>query len=371
MAATELTQLKEWLKCNTGGLDPRRPTTSGGGTLHTTGAAPAYRPVFAAPAHLAYAHNAAARPATAAAHYSPATLTHLALATVGGGGTHHRNALLAAMGGAGGPSLPRMSQTVITRETAQVAVKRAPKSSDVEIAIDNSGSMSGTPIAQAKAALQAFVAALRPNDAVRVQSFGRTVEELLPMTKIKRLDTTTLHTSLQGLRGDGGTTAMRDALANQLVAAKDRLAQYKASPSKAGRHSGRRQKFLLLTDGQDNASHITEAALQALVRKPGMELPQIFIVALGEATTSSELEALGKLNGVKLVKETDASNLPAAFNRIRCEMMEVVKETRTERRMQLVQQTSENSTFTFNGKPVHAVGAGKGYSQSLLKERRF
>ncbi len=131
--------------------------------------------------------------------------------------------------------------------------------------VDCSGSMNdrvagGTKLDAAKAACRTFLSASRPDDANSLIQFNTTVRTVqafgAPVGDLQR--------SVDTLRADGGT-AWRDAVAEALV----------LLAARQGRRS-----IVLLTDGQDNSSRRSIAAVIADARK--LQIP-VYAIALGEA----------------------------------------------------------------------------------------
>src|SRR5207247_10350122 len=92
---------------------------------------------------------------------------------------------------------------------SQANVSLASMVSPVALAlvVDTSGSMSGRPLADAKAAMATMISALGPNDQVAVLSFNATVRIAQPLTSDK-----TRALAAVGSMSAGGDTAIYDAV---------------------------------------------------------------------------------------------------------------------------------------------------------------
>jgi Ca-activated chloride channel family protein len=147
--------------------------------------------------------------------------------------------------------------------------RAAPK--DVTLVLDRSGSMSGEPLAQAKAAARAVLARLAPEDRVNVVAFDDTVDPL--WSRPRRLTPELRREAelwVDGLTDGGGTNlqqALEKALAAQL-------------------HDELPDVVVFLTDGQSDG----RATLAAAAADPGSA--RVFTVGLGEGVDRALLARL-------------------------------------------------------------------------------
>src|SRR5205823_10262241 len=176
-----------------------------------------------------------------------------------------------------------------------VTVELASRTSPIALAlvIDTSGSMSGRPLADAKAAVGTMIAALGTNDQLAVLSFNSAVRVVQPLTA----DKTRVAAAVSSLVA-GGDTAIYDAMvtAAQVLESADANA---------------RRALILLTDGLDTASRTTSA--QAAARLVSAALP-LYAIALGDTTDRAALLALAHASaGGQLYVAPSSAQLPAIY----------------------------------------------------------
>jgi len=141
------------------------------------------------------------------------------------------------------------------------------------LVVDTSGSMSGRPLADAKAAMATMISALGPNDQVAVLSFNATVRIAQPLTSDK-----TRALAGVGSMSAGGDTAIYDAVVGAAQALDS------ADPKV-------RRAIVLLTDGLDTASRNTSASAIARLGAAGLPL---YAVGLGDNLDRSVLQGLAQ-----------------------------------------------------------------------------
>lgn len=141
------------------------------------------------------------------------------------------------------------------------------------LVVDTSGSMSGRPLADAKAAMATMISALGPNDQVAVLSFNATVRIAQPLTSDK-----TRALAAVGSMSAGGDTAIYDAVVGAAQALDS------ADPKV-------RRAIVLLTDGLDTASRNTSASAIARLGAAGLPL---YAVGLGDNLDRSVLQGLAR-----------------------------------------------------------------------------
>src|SRR5256885_14556057 len=187
--------------------------------------------------------------------------------------------LVASVVDASGKAVPGLRpQDLQVREgtaTPSANVTLASMVSPVALAlvVDTSGSMSGRPLADAKAAMATMISALGPSDQVAVLSFNATVRIAQPLTSDK-----TRALAGVGSMSAGGDTAIYDAV----VAAAQALDS--ADPKV-------RRAIVLLTDGLDTASRNTSASAIARLGAAGLPL---YAVGLGDNLDRSVLQGLAQ-----------------------------------------------------------------------------
>jgi Ca-activated chloride channel homolog len=137
---------------------------------------------------------------------------------------------------------------------------------EVVFVIDNSGSMVGTSIQQAKAALQMALARLAPADTFNVIRFNHTMEALFEMPEPATRDRRELAARwVERLRANGGTE-MRPPLERALA---------------SGEGDGRLRQVIFLTDGGVG----NEEELFAIIRR-SLGDRRLFTVGIGSAPNS-------------------------------------------------------------------------------------
>jgi Ca-activated chloride channel homolog len=156
------------------------------------------------------------------------------------------------------------------------------KAADVVLVFDKSGSMAGQPLAEAKQGAKAFLAGLDPRDRVTLLFFdGRVYPPIGPVeigANLKQLSD-----RLDGVIASGGT-ALYDAIAAAV-----------AQLRKAGAASHRIRAVVAMTDGRDESSALTQAALEQ--RIGGEEAGKganvaVFTVAYGDHADPGVLNAI-------------------------------------------------------------------------------
>jgi len=175
----------------------------------------------------------------------------------------------------------------------------------ISILIDNSGSMKGKPLEEAKEAAKAFINSLKDIDEVKIFTFNDRVAIAQDFTKDKDL----LNKAIDSIEIDGTKTVLN-------------LAAYKGLQDLETKHAG--QRFLvLLTDGKDEDISIN--ADDAIELAKNNKIP-IFSIGFGENFNNEskkyDEEANKALNrfsiltgGIFLVAEEEA-DLKASFGKI-------------------------------------------------------
>ena len=153
--------------------------------------------------------------------------------------------------------------------SVETSTKLAPIA--LALALDTSGSMSGKPIADAKAAMRTLIETLKPTDQGAIITFSATVSVARGLTSDK--DALIASTNAASA---GGNTAIFDAVG----AAVDVLSSVPPQTRRA---------IVLLTDGQDNSSRLTLAAVTDRLRGQGYPL---YVVGLGTSLDRPVLQAL-------------------------------------------------------------------------------
>lgn len=180
-----------------------------------------------------------------------------------------------------------------TGEVRPVELSRLPGSAqEVVLVIDVSGSMSGAPLAAAKAAASQFVERAPQGAQIAVVAFGTTSVVAAGLTA----DTAVLLGAIARLTV-GGDTALFDAVAqaNQLVA---------AGPATI-------ETIIVLSDGDDTASIQTPAATAEVVAASGATF--VGVQFLTSAREVGDLAALATAASTTLITADDPDGLAAAY----------------------------------------------------------
>ena len=167
----------------------------------------------------------------------------------------------------------------------------------VVLAIDTSGSMRSSakpsPMDNAIAAAQSFIAQLSPQDQVGVITFADSVEVLTPLTS----DKAGLETALQALEARGAT-AMNDAIVEAVNLLQNR---------------SERRVIILLTDGKPEGEQ-TFTFDQALGHASNRAIP-IYPIGFG-SVDQNQLKRLAELTGGAEQIQPDSETLDDAFSSI-------------------------------------------------------
>jgi len=161
------------------------------------------------------------------------------------------------------------------------------------LAVDNSDSMSGAPLRQAKAAASQFFAGQQRVRATGLVSFA--------------------HEALALTGGDAEKEDVADALASLATDLRTGTALYDAVKLSAARLEGLSDSariLVLLTDGRDLGSRSTLADAIAAVQQANVV---VYAIAAGPRADRRPLEALASGSGGRLLAANDASGLASAY----------------------------------------------------------
>ncbi|MEW5843478.1 MAG: VWA domain-containing protein, partial [Bacteroidota bacterium] len=166
----------------------------------------------------------------------------------------------------------------------------------VALVIDRSGSMSGTPLTDAKTAANSFVDNMQSNDKGAVISFDNTITVNQGFTN----DKTILKTAINNIQA-GNTTAIYDAIYQAVDLTKVQTG---------------RKAIILMTDGGDNASShsITDAINYAIQNS----LP-VYTIGLGltaGSTAEQNLQQIATQTGGKYYLAPNSSQLASIYQSI-------------------------------------------------------
>jgi tight adherence protein B len=157
------------------------------------------------------------------------------------------------------------------------------------VAVDTSGSMSGAPITAAIAAGQRLLDAVGRGDEVGLVEFSQTARVLAPLTS----NVAGVRTALSSLSTANGT-ALYDGV--------DRAAALTGDDPSA------RRVVIVLSDGDDTASHTTLAQLQSRLAGSGVQVDAVGLTASGSYTASA-LRRLTTITGGTFAPARSVSDL--------------------------------------------------------------
>jgi Ca-activated chloride channel family protein len=206
---------------------------------------------------------------------------------------------------------PKQPQTLLdipsaaTMQALLAVWRDVKKTSDVTLVFDKSGSMQGQPLAQAKAGARAFLASLQPRDQVTLVFFDHNVYPAIgPL--LMNSGGADLAARIDAVPADGGT-ALYDAVAQSFAAARARLADD---------HDDRIHALVVMTDGRDEHSKRTLAALKAeLPRQEEGSPVKIFTIAYGGDAAIAPLATIAELGDGSQVKG-DVANIVQVYRDI-------------------------------------------------------
>ena len=159
------------------------------------------------------------------------------------------------------------------------------RKTNVILVVDTSGSMDGEKLANAQAALKAFLAQI-PSDQERVGmvEFNSGIANIIELDTLaaNRADLTSAVNALQA----GGNTALLDAVRTAYA----RL-QRQADPERIN-------AIVAMTDGKENASAVTVRQLANEIRAGNAQVPVvIFSIAYGKDADTAALQTLADASG--------------------------------------------------------------------------
>jgi len=175
-----------------------------------------------------------------------------------------------------GPPEPRVLAAIKT------AWRADRKAANVEVVVDTSGSMQEQDkLAQARLGLQVFLRQFSSRDRVGLMTFSTSAQTIVPLREMK-VNRAALRAAVGELTAGGGT-AVYDATAQA-------VAQISALHD-----STRINAVVVLTDGEDNASHLTEPELIAQLEAHAEDEEhnvRVFTIAYGSEADKTDLAAI-------------------------------------------------------------------------------
>jgi Ca-activated chloride channel family protein len=186
---------------------------------------------------------------------------------------------------------PKQPQTTLQLPTADVVSvvqatwALAKRQANVMLVVDTSGSMRGTKLENMRAALRTFITQI-PSDQERVGmvEFNTSVSDIVELDTLAK-NRATLNRNIDSVQA-GGNTALLDAVDT----AYNRLLQ-QGDPSRIN-------AIVVMTDGLENASQISQADLLSQIQQGNQSVPiMIFCVAYGSDADHDLLGALANATG--------------------------------------------------------------------------
>jgi len=163
------------------------------------------------------------------------------------------------------------------------------KLANVEVVVDVSGSMQDeSKLALAQDGLRLFLRRFSPRDRVGLMTFSSSVNVVVPIQELS-MNRTSLQQSIDNLV-PGGATAVYDAT----MRAADLVARLH-DPTRIN-------AVVVLTDGEDNQSHMNEQTLVAQLRRSSesdVGTVRIFTIAYGSDANKDALTAIADASGGK------------------------------------------------------------------------
>ena len=191
----------------------------------------------------------------------------------------------------------------------------------VVLVLDVSGSMNAEgKLGQAKAAADAFLDSMKPEDSAALIAFNDKVRTVVQATN----DRGALKAGVDSLQA-GGETAIYDAL-------------YQATELLDPTPASKRRTIILLTDGADTGSRYGSAVAAEVARQAGA---LVYTIGLGPSANDGMLSALAEPSGGKYYKAPSAKDLDAIYKAISIELdsqlfLKYKSTTRLERSYQLI-----------------------------------
>jgi uncharacterized membrane protein len=161
------------------------------------------------------------------------------------------------------------------------------------LVIDKSGSMSGEPIALARASAKAAAELLGPQDQIAVVGFDSSTRIILPMTSAA--DRGTVLNSIDSLEADGGTDAYPGMVEGRTLL-QNAVAKVK--------------HMIVLSDGQTPDNDF--AGLVRDMRAQGMTVSS---VSLGDGAAKEIMQMIAQEGGGRYYETNDPNNMPQIFTK--------------------------------------------------------
>jgi tight adherence protein B len=179
------------------------------------------------------------------------------------------------------------------RPTEFASMHQLGSAEGILLAIDNSSSMKGAPLRQAKQAATSFVTKARQAGAIGLVAFGH---EALPMTRT----------------GEGTTDVVRTiaALAPDTQVGTSLYDAVELSVNRLKRMSSGTRILVLLTDGHDVGSHSSLSQATAAARDGNVI---VYAIAAGKRADNKMLSALAQSTGGRLFDAADITQLTGTY----------------------------------------------------------
>ncbi|WP_394831892.1 VWA domain-containing protein [Pendulispora rubella] len=157
------------------------------------------------------------------------------------------------------------------------------KATDVVMVFDKSGSMKGKPLDEAKRGAKGFLGVLSERDEVTLLFFDSHIYPAVGPTKIGAGGREKLAQRVDGVMADGGTS---------LYDAVDMA--YAEITKRAASERGKIHAIVVMTDGKDEGSKMSLAALKERFPNEADAPIKVFTIAYGEGASSEALEQIAE-----------------------------------------------------------------------------
>jgi Mg-chelatase subunit ChlD len=241
---------------------------------------------------------------------------------------------------------------------------------EVVVVTDVSGSMAGTGGREVFSAFRELLAILKPDDSVSIILFNSSIQEVLPLTKVKKVS---FPSCLPGgsYSGDSFVCSGGTNLWDAMEVGMTQLARRKIS-DKAPSHP----HLVVLTDGGDTGSSCSQTTMSEILKLPGDFAKKKLGMATGAcfgnfhatcisvgSAAATNFETMGKSN-LHHVKASDASKIRDCFRAVKTyiERIRVTKQVVEVKVRETV--TYEDSHGTGGG---DSGGGGKKYTDGGKK----
>jgi hypothetical protein len=192
--------------------------------------------------------------------------------------------------------------------------------------MDGSDGGSEKRITAAIGGIKAMLSDMKPNDVMHFYTFSTSINRILVCRRSKLRDGDFFR-QLDAINPSGGTS-LRDAIVAAIANARDAHNRDVEHGHKKAAESGQAfdsarlplHHIVVLTDGEDTSSSSSFEQTTYALQHPGISLPNVYFIAVGEAAEkSSEVKQIAKSAGkhVKVKEAVRAADILSAFEYVR------------------------------------------------------